>query len=300
MILYRKYASGQITHTLVSYVNREGQTGPNKDEIGSFLCSDGLPIALSPAYKGDKTIANTMSNRDSRIAGTFAPDLRPAGFTRPPGTYFGASTTGYATLKFLNEDIMNTSAGLSNVNPTHAPIIRLGEVLVSYAEAAAELGTLSQDDLNRSINKLRSRPGGNLPPLQVIGGMPAVNGVVYDDPKRDPSVPSMLWEIRRERRLELSMEGVRYDDLRRWKKLDYTDTKVHTDLNRGAWIKKSDYPTLSSSVAIEGGGNEGYILAGTANRIFDNDRVYLAPLPLDQIKLYKDQGVELKQNPGWQ
>lgn len=300
MILYKQYASGQVTHSLVSYVNREGQTGPNKDVIDNYLCSDGLPVSLSPLYQGDKGIANVMDNRDSRMAGTFAPDLRPVGYTRAPGTYFGASSTGFATLKFLNEEIMNDNRGLSNVNPTHAPVIRLGEVVLNYAEAAAELGGLTQEDLDISINELRSRPGANLPPLEVIGDKPAVMGVVYDDPKRDPTVPSLIWEIRRERRVELSMEGIRYDDLRRWRKLDYLDMQVHPDLNRGAWIKKSDYPTLSSSVVIEGGGTEGYIKPASAMRVVNDDKVYLSPLPLDQIKLYKDKGVDLVQNPGWE
>jgi hypothetical protein len=299
MILYRQYGTGQLTHSLVSYSNREGQTGPNKNVMDNYLCSDGLTISLSPLYKGDKGLANLMANRDFRLAGTFAPDLRPSGFTRAAGTFFGASSTGISQLKFLNEEIMNDNRGLSNVNPTHAPIIRYGEVLITYAEATAELGPITQADLDKSINKLRSRPGGTLPALQVIGSMPGVNGMAYDDPKRDPDVPSMLWEIRRERRVELSMEGVRYDDLRRWKKLDYTDMQKNPDLNRGAWIKKSDYPTLSTSVVIDGGGTEGYIKPASVLRVLDNVRVYLNPLPLDQIKLYKDQGVELVQNPGW-
>lgn len=300
MILYKQYESGQATHTLVSYVNREGQTGPNKEVIDNYLCSDGLPIGLSDKYEGDKGIDKVMANRDFRMAGTFAPDLRPVGYDRPAGTFFGASSSGYATLKFLNEEIMNDSRGLSNVNPTDAPIIRLGEVLVSYAEAAQELGGVTQEDLDKSINKLRSRPGGNLPPLQVIGGQPAVNGQVYDDPKRDPTVSSMLWEIRRERRVELSMEGDRNGDLRRWKKLEYMDMVKYPDLNRGAWINKADYPNLSSSVVIDGGGTVGYIEPASVLRTITDDRVYLSPLPLDQIQLYKDHGVTLKQNPGWE
>lgn len=299
MILYRQYGTGQLTHSLVSYSNREGQTGPNKNVLDNYLCSDGLPISLSTVYKGDKGTANLMANRDSRMTATFSQDLRPTGFTRPAGTFFGASSTGISQLKFLNEDILNDSRGLSNVNPTHAPVIRYGEVLVNYAEATAELGVITQPELDKSINRLRNRPGANLPPLQVIGGMPAVNGKVYNDPKRDPEVASMLWELRRERRVELSMEGFRYDDLRRWKKLDYADTQKNPDLNRGAWIKKSDFPNLSTSVVIDGGGTEGYIKPATALRLVDNIKVYLNPLPLDQIKLYKDQGVDLVQNPGW-
>src|SRR5690606_11374828 len=149
-------------------------------------------------------------------------------------------------------------------------------------------------------NVLRDRPGINLPHLQVIGNSPAVNGIVYDDPKRDPQVSGILWEIRRERRIELAMEGFRLSDLRRWKKLEYTDNFNRPDINRGAWIRKTDYANLSN-VVIENGAEEGYIIpaARQAYRAFNNDKVYLDPIPLDQIKLYADQGVELKQNPGW-
>ena len=134
--------------------------------------------------------------------------------------------------------------------------------------------------------------------------MPAVNGVTFDDPLRDPTVSSIIWEIRRERRVELSFEGVRQDDIKRWKKFDYVDYVKYPDLNRGAWIKRSDWLKADGTswlkdVVIEGGGDEGYIKPAATTRVFDNPRVYLNPIPLDQIKLYEDNGFELTQNPGW-
>src|SRR5690625_5649977 len=99
--------------------------------------------------------------------------------------------TNYAKIKFLNEEIKYMPEGSSNLNPTDAPVIRYGEVLMNYAEAAAELGTLTQEDLDKSINQLRARGEGVVPPLQVIGGQTAVNGAVYDDPKRDPDVSAL-------------------------------------------------------------------------------------------------------------
>ncbi|WP_347159754.1 RagB/SusD family nutrient uptake outer membrane protein [Pontibacter chitinilyticus] len=301
VILYREYEPGVLTHALNSYNNKEPQTGPSKDAIEAYLAEDGLPIALSPLYQGDHGIENVMANRDPRIAETFVSDE-----LRLNGIDANYSTSGYATHKFLNEAIANTPEGSSNLNPTDAPVIRYGEVLINYAEAAAELATvggpaLTNEDLDKSINKLRSRPGINIPALQVAGDQPVVNGVAYDDPARDPSVSPILWEIRRERRVELMMEGFRLDDLRRWKKLEYTDTETNTDINRGAWIRKADYPKLQSSVVLDNG-EEGYIIPATkaaSQRRFTDVKVYLNPLPIDQIKLYKDQGVELKQNPGW-
>lgn len=295
MILYRRYETGILTHALMSYVNTEGQTGASKNAVESYLCKDGLPIRVSALYKGDKTIDAVMTDRDPRMYETFVKALRLNGLIGQP------STTGYAVQKFLNDEIKDKLEGASMLNPTDAPVIRYGEVLLNYAEACAELGILTQADLDRSINQLRSRQGINMPALQVVGVLPAINGQVYDDPARDQTVPAMIWEIRRERRVEMMMEGIRYDDLRRWSKLAYVDTRTNKDINLGAWIKKSDYSS-KLNVVLENNASEGYMMPAvqaSSQRIFNDPKVYLDPLPLDQIKLYKDQGTDLKQNPGW-
>jgi hypothetical protein len=295
IILYRKYQTGLLTHSLQSYVNKEPQTGTSKNAVESYLAKDGLPISTSPLYKGDKTIASVFTDRDPRINATLVNGLRLNGLV---GNY---STSGYAVLKFFNEDIKDLTNGNSNLNDTQAPVIRYGEVLMNYAEACTELGKLTQNDLDVSINKLRKRTGINMPNLQVLGNLPAVNNLVYDDPKRDPTVPSLIWEIRRERRIELMMEGFRNDDLRRWKKYDYLDTQKNPDINLGAWINRANYAT-TLSVTIQNNATQGYIVPAPkaeTQRIFTDEKVYLNPLPLDQIKLYKDQGADLKQNPGW-
>lgn len=296
IIMYRRYESGLLTHTLNTYNNKEAQIGVSKNTINSYLCKDGLPISISPFYKGDKTINDEMSDRDPRISATFVNDLRLIGVVN------NYSTTGYATKLFLNDAIKDQIEGNNNLNPTDAPVIRYGEILLNYAEACAELDTLNQGVLDLSINKLRSRNGINMPALQIMGNSPAVNGTVYNDPQRDPTVSPILWEIRRERRIELIMqEGFRNNDLRRWGKLNYTDTKTNITINRGAWIKKSDYPS-SMSAAIENNASEGYIIvtsAAESMRIFGDAKVYLNPVPLDQITLYKDNGTILTQNPGW-
>jgi len=302
VILYREYESGMLTHALNSYNNTEPQTGASRDAIEAYLAEDGLPIHISPLYQGDKGIENVMANRDPRIYETFVSNE-----LRIPGVDSDYSTSGYATHKFLNEEIKDDPEGSSSLNPTDAPIIRYGEVLINYAEAAAELATvggpeLTQADLDKSINVLRDRPGINLPHLELAGGMPAVNGQVYDDPERDPEVSAIIWEIRRERRTELMMEGFRLNDLRRWGKLEYVDMVEYPDINRGAWINKSDYPDANLENLVLTEGNQGYIIPASvqeALRTFDNPRVYLSPIPLDQITLYRDQGVELEQNPGW-
>jgi len=296
VIMYRSYADGEITHSLHTYVTVEAQTGVSKDLIDSYLMSDGLPIGVSPLFVDDNGIDHVMADRDPRMAETFVNELRLSGLT---SSY---STTGYAVHKFLNESIRNAPEGTnSNFNPTDAVVIRYGEVLLNYAEATAELGMLTQSDLDISINQLRARAVVNMPPLQVLGGQPAANGVAYDDPARDPTVSALLWEIRRERRIELVMEaGLRNEDLRRWRKLEYANTQ-NSDVNRGAWINAAEWPA-GLSVTIEGGGTEGYIIpasAAASQRTFIDSRVYLSPVPLGQITLYDANGATLTQNPGW-
>ncbi|WP_186757552.1 RagB/SusD family nutrient uptake outer membrane protein [Echinicola salinicaeni] len=302
VILYRHYEPGLITHALNSYNNKEPQTGVSKDAVEAYLANDGLPIGISPNYQGDKGIDNVMANRDGRIYGTLVSDE-----LRLNGILPNYSTTGYATLKFLNEEIKDEPEGSSNLNYTDSPVLRYGEVLMNYAEAVAELATvggpaLTQADLDMSINVLRDRPGVEMPHLMLVGMDPAVNGVAYDDPSRDQSVPAIIWEIRRERRVELMMEGFRLDDLKRWEKLEYTDTEANENINRGAWIDKADYPGLQSSVTLTEG-ETGYIIPSTAaasQRRFEDPKVYLDPVPLDQITLYDEHGVTLEQNPGWE
>ncbi|WP_029034256.1 RagB/SusD family nutrient uptake outer membrane protein [Salinimicrobium terrae] len=313
VILFREYEPGMLTHSLNSYVNKEPQTGMSKEAVEAYLTAQGLPI--DPATYDDHGIEAVMAARDPRLYQTVVPyELRLDGVSS------NYSTTGYAIHKFLNEEIADEPIGSSNLNPTDAPIIRYGEVLLNYIEAVAELATLggpevTQEDLDISVNVLRSRPGIDLPHLQIIGGQPAVDGVVYDDPERDPSVPSFIWEVRRERRIELMMEGFRYDDLRRWSQFEDLDTtdgfENATEINMGAWIDKTDYPDADLSavqLADENGiylpadATQGYIVPAAAEELqreFTDPRVYLAPIPLDQIKLYEDQGVDLEQNPGW-
>ncbi|MCE7054299.1 RagB/SusD family nutrient uptake outer membrane protein [Algoriphagus sp. AGSA1] len=301
VILFRHYEPGILTHALNSYNNMEPQTGVSKDAVEAYLAEDGLPIGISPLYQGDKGIENVMANRDPRIYETLVSDE-----LRLNGIASNYSTTGYATHKFLNEVIKDQPEGSSNLNYTDSPVLRYGEVLINYAEAAAELATvggaaLTQSDLDMSVNVLRDRPGIMIPHLEVVGTGAAVNGMVYDDPARDPTIPSIIWEIRRERRIELMMEGFRSDDLARWAKFEYTDTEGNSDINRGAWIKRADYPELQSSVTLTDG-EEGYIIPATAavsQRLFEDPKVYLDPVPLDQITLYQQQGVTLTQNPGW-
>lgn len=293
IIMFKEYVEGILQHSLMSYNNLESQSGMSKNAVDSYLLSDGLPIGLSGRYVGDKTVKDALTNRDGRMLQTVVPQIRLMNIVS------NYSSSGYSSHKFLNESLKDAVTGSGQLNITDAPIIRYGEVLMNYAEATAELGTLTTEDLNKSINLLRKRQGVGMPALEVIGGNPAVNGKVYDDPARDATVSSLIWEIRRERRTELMFEGFRLDDLRRWKKLEYADTDKNPTINRGAYIVKADYNESTLKGIYIDGTSAGYIIPSNSNKRTVSEKYYLDPIPLDQISLYKQNGVDLEQNFGW-
>lgn len=328
MIMYRQYETAKATHALVSYNNQEPQTGTTLKMVETYLSTDGLPIKQSPVYNysldnGLRFYPEQVKNRDPRMAATLVDSIRING---AHGAY---STTGFLCLKFLPVGANGIDAAFnSSTNVSDAPIIRYGEILMNCAEANAELGTFTQAIADRTINKLRNRSIkrnnlGNalpkLPNMTVAGDKVFANGVEINDPDRDPSLTPLIWEIRRERCVELMFEGFRKTDLKRWKKYEYLKTKETTGpttLGKGAFIDLSKFPAATRT-KIVAAVRFYYPIAGDNNKAFMYnlydanmrrdwiasdpyyERQYLSAVPLDQIKLYKDLGYNLAQNPGW-
>lgn len=191
------------------------------------------------------------------------------------GQGFAASQLGYYFYKFYNA----TTDVSGFVNTTDAPIFRIEEALLNYAEASYELGEFDQSVADLTINKIRKRV--KMPDMIVAN----IDGSF--DLNRDPDVEPVLWEIRRERRVELMGEGFRFDDLRRWKKGNYLNKQ-----QLGLWVNNTKY---GNKLTIHGGGTEGYVEYNTAPLGW-LDYYYLYPLPKDQLVLNKN----LAQNPDWQ
>lgn len=299
VIFYRKYLGGTLTHCVLTYNNAEAQTGANRALLESYLTDDGLPVHLDANWD-PQTADEFFAGRDPRLTETFRIKYYVRGEDCTPFNY---STSGYSMCKFM-DDTQATSEDQKyrgQNNETDCPLLRYSEVLLNYAEACYELGELSQSDLDASINLIRRRNGMSIPDLQMLGNQPGVNGTAYDDPKRDPDVPAMLWEIRRERRVEMCFEGLRYSDLKRWKKLDYMCNETNPDIRYGAYIRYSDYPKANrTEVYIDGGAEEGFILCnrGTARKA-PEAKNYVKPIPKDQIQLYEDNGYKLTQTKEW-
>ena len=284
VLLYKAYNSGVLTHSVIGYTNSSTMMdGLTLDAVNSFLCSDGLPISLSGMYAGNDNISQTLANRDLRLVQCVEDELAYIGNPNEKGF---TSSTGYIITKFNNPQL-GPSEILAPNNPTDAPIFWLAEQLLIYAEAAAELGVIAQSDLDATVNLLRAR----------AGVAPLVLGSVPDDPLRDQDVSPLLWEIRRERRSELIMDGFREWDIRRWGKLEYLNPAVKPAIFKGAWLSAEEV-ALAQGVAVD---EDGHILpyGEGAERPVEVPKNYLEAIPTGELSLYRIKGVEFPQNPGW-
>jgi len=322
VILYRTYdAAIGVTHSVASYSNLyESQSaGPNLKLAKAFICNDGKPYKSSTVANADKLdIKNMVATRDPRFEATFwdAPKkesgsllyackfIDRVGVTYYPGPYpaiYGSST-----------------------NTNDAPVMRLAEVVLNWIEAKAELATLggaavTQADIDASINAIRSRP---LDAKAISKGIKKTAAMslasIANDPERDSDVPPLIWEIRRERRMEFVFETSRLLDIKRWKKINYM-ANTDPDNMLGLWtnfqtefpewlvaakvgklkVKKEDgtIVTYTGSNAADMVGY--YVPENVSNRDAFTDKVYLAPIGNTQISEYLGKGYKLTQTAGW-
>ncbi|KYP15279.1 RagB/SusD family nutrient uptake outer membrane protein [Flavihumibacter sp. CACIAM 22H1] len=195
-----------------THVVLDWQWALSADLMNDYLMRDGTPFTSTADYD-KKTFVQVFQNRDPRLPET----IMPPGFTTAPGNtplVIKPNFGGYMQVKFYPRDPALRGGWV--LNYTDLPIFRLAEVLLINAEAKTELGTITQADLDQTINKLRRRVG--MPDLS----MAVANG--NPDPYQAQKYPlvagaqkGLLLEIRRERRIELACEGFRLDDLYRWK-----------------------------------------------------------------------------------
>ncbi len=315
MLMYRHYVDGVLAHQMLSINFTESQEGCSKSLAEAFVCSDGQPVYVkNGAMWIPRTYTEFFENRDPRLSMCIRPKYYIKGCDCKPFAY---TYTGYSWCKYMDDSRASkpepTWTGAKNI--TDAPCLRYAEVLLNYAEAAYELslmgkGTFAQADLDKSINLIRARADVNLPALKISGGLPMVNNVTFDDPVRlsienyadGPETDPVLWEIRRERRVELCLEGFRVNDLKRWRKLDYVWNDCNPDIRYGAYIVLANYPDRDATIVLEdASATEGYILRNDQNaRPRPVKRNYIAPVPSGQITLYESKGYHLSQNPEWE
>ncbi len=272
------------------YLKYPGDAGLTKDLVDQYLCIDGLPISTSPLYQGDYTIEDEMQNRDPRMDQTIFnnDDLLYV--------YEDGTTENYDSLfSRLFQDITHSNPTGYNQRKQYYEVFkyhhtqheetptlndRYAEVLLIYAEAKAELGTLSQADLDISINLLRDRVG--MPHL-VMSNIP-------NDPSwKYPDLSPLINEVRRERLVELATENYRWDDLMRWAAMKYINGTRPIGAMNHQFLHDPGLPLT------EDGHLDPYKDALPNGYNFHLDRDYLWPIPENQIRLNPNLG----QNPGW-
>ncbi|RKW60006.1 MAG: RagB/SusD family nutrient uptake outer membrane protein [Prevotella sp.] len=329
-ILYRKYDAGQgVTHCVASYCNMHSpnDVGPNLDLIKAFICTDGKDWQTSalPTAK-DFTLSNLITTRDPRFEASFY------GATTMKAKSCALYVTKFiprSALNYLKDGGSPAPEFQGDKNVTGYPVMRYAEVLLNWIEAKAEYATLggpavTQADLDKSINKIRQRPlddEAKSKGVKQTAKMELAN--LNADPKRDADVPALIWEIRRERRMEFAFEFSRIIDLRRWKKLQYMDTDLNPDLLMGTWV---NFPTELNSelVAKNKGafrvknaagnlvvydGTNGAKMVGFFYPIENlgrfkflnvpNVNPYLSPIGVNDIREYSKRGYHLTQTEGW-
>lgn len=271
-------------------------TGLSKAMVDSYLVTDGLPISMSANYHGDDDYIAATVDRDPRLAQTiFLPGddvtVRDGNvvksFERPDlaESSFFINTTGYQIEKG-HRPVKYTDADF-NDSDNASIIFRYAEALLNYAEAKAELGTITQPDLDKSINKLRDRVG---MPHMILTTINTWNDPAWDFPALSP----VINEVRRERRVELAAEGFRFDDLRRWR-AHHLIVGVRP---LGAKFSAIDFPEIEIGQDVflnEDGYVDPYQKSLPSGWRFDPNRDYLSPIPTNELTL----NANLAQNPGW-
>lgn len=286
-----------------TYLNLDGSFYNEKNADGSY-----------------KTFIQETTNRDLRLNQT----IIGADYTRKDASatyvatapnYTGHTLTGYQFTKYVMDDVSYNDA---RTNDNDIPIFRYAEVLLNYAEAKAELGTLTDADWALTIGKLRARAG-------ITGGLDKKPTVVdtYLQQTYYPKISDpVVLEIRRDRAIELCLEGLRMTDLMRWdcgnlwKDAEWTGTYIPAletpldmngdGVNDAFYTTNSKYKGTYKSIAV--------ILTGglTARKLTDdpkggyiyfynetshtwNDNMYLYPIPSQVIVMNPN----ITQNPGW-
>lgn len=294
-------------------VSTKGAAGYTKALTASYLMKDGSRFTDKENWQ-TMTFQQEIVDRDPRFAQTV---LTKAGkFPDKTSMVFKKenSCTGYSMIKYVTgEDHTSASA-------VDMPLFKISEVYLNYAEALAELDKLTQADLDISVNLLRDRVG-----------MPHLN-MAYANSNPDSFLTSELYgyvnvtgsnkgvilEIRRERGIELVGEGLRFQDICRWREGHLLDQPIYGFYVPGEGVYdidgdgKDDFVVNSSTSSYSAAGvtpvviGKSLILSEGTNgfiqvhkdviREFNEDRDYLYPVPSNEISLTNGN---LRQNPGW-
>ncbi len=328
---YKHYDNNQeISNNLPRQTLEGFHAGLTHELVTSYLMKDGKPEEISE-IKYDKTNQiSLIENRDPRLYQTIYSPSRGEfleTYSKLPPSENAINTLympiplpyqgegGYRIFK--GTALSAVTLDICNVDDL---ILRYEEALLNYAEAKAILGTIEQTDIDKTINVIRKRV--NMKPM--IASEVESWDISYSiKDGYDPTASNVLNEIRRERRVELALEGFRTFDLKRWATWENV---INGYKPRGAYYQElADYFD-NEQILREAGLSEGQIqtvkfkkgvnidvLGDYINPYWKNPdlsvngrgyyidpkRDYLQSVPQKEIDHYKDNGVTLTQNPGW-
>ena len=304
--VYGDILGNDVRHTIVN-----GGTGLTRRFMNHYLLKNGKRITSVNGYE-TLSFADETKDRDPRLAQTV--QCASSTFNGSKIAYL-KGVTGYQPIKYEAATAKNSSGkGTLDV-----PIIRYAEVLLTYAEAQAELGLLSKNDLDITVNAIRGRV--NMPGTTIEAANADPDKLLasyYPHMNASDANFGVLLEIRRERTVELVMEGLRQWDMMRWS--EGALMVNHDNPYYGAYISGegvidfdgdgtddfeiySSSPTSSLSAKFKIGsdinlseGTVGYIVAyKDVDYTWNEQRDYLWPIPAAQRVLNHN----LTQNPGW-
>lgn len=329
VIFHRTYDDGlAVRHAVGSYSNgTESQArSANLDLLKDFISVDGKVWQNSAVTNANSfRLQDLAKTRDPRFEATFMDTVNAS-----------ASGTFVYAHKFAGREALNYIGSSyppkwgSNTNTNDSPIVRLAEVVLNWIEAKQILAefyggaAVTQADLDRSINAIRNRPLDNVATAKgVTKTAPLILASLPNDPERESDVSPLMWEIRRERRMEFVFEYARIQDIRRWKKLHYLNF-TSEDYRLGPWIIGNvdlrdranpgkiapsyrnvlQVKNAAGQIITYNGTNDAemvgyYVVRNFANRLAVQDRNYLAPISQLLIDEYKDRGFTLNQTTGW-
>jgi hypothetical protein len=271
-VVYGESLDNPIRWHNVIRVRTNGYVNVTRAMVENYLCVDGLPWDKSPLAVTPQQEATPwywFRNKDPRMQASLFIDGE---VYRNPADFFtwerGNNFTKYQCKKYSIMEGWVASRSFVDIH-----LLRYAEVLLNYAEAKFELnGSISDADLDKSINLLRTRAG----VAHLSNSFVTQHGL------------DMREEIRRERAVELAQEGFRYDDIMRWKIAEDVLPKPIL----GAYYFANVY-----KVTKQARNAEGYIICESGEkRYFRPERDYLYPIPIREIGL--SEGA-IEQNPNW-
>jgi hypothetical protein len=312
-ILARHYVKNTVEQNVASQMTAltHGGWGMTQDMVNTYLMKDGSRFTDQSNYK-TMGFYKEMQNRDPRLTQTTAgPNYTNYGESTPAPVNLDMASTGYRIIKALPpKDQWGANSSYNDII-----IFRYAEALLIYAEAKAELGPLTQHDLDISINKLRDRV--DMPHLKITWANAHPDSYLeHEYPNVSGSNKGVILEIRRERRIELFNEGVRWDDLMRWKDgkkieqpmvgiyfpglgaYDFNndgtpDVYVYDGNRSGAPSGVTSFIDINKRALTNG--KSGHLNPFPKGGTFVEPRDYYYPFPKEDI----DLNPQLKQNLGW-